>query len=37
MDASAMGRDYKVPELERNNLNTQSVVQNRQQERGLQF
>ena len=35
MDASAMGRDYKVPELERTNLNnTQSVVQNKQQERG---
>ena len=37
MDASAMGRDYKVPELEKNNLNTQSVVQNKQQEHGLQF
>lgn len=35
MDASAMGRDYKVPELERTNLNNmQNVVQNRQQERG---
>ena len=38
MDASAMGRDYKVPQIERTNLNnTQSVVQNKQQERGLQF
>ena len=38
MDASAMGRDYKVPQIERTNLNnTQSVVQNKQRERGLQF